>query len=268
MSLREQYPAGVPCFVETLTPDLDAALRFYAGVFGWTFAGPGQMPGDPPGAYFVARVDGDDVAGIGSAPAGARVPFGWSTHVAVERADDAAARAMDAGGTVVVDPFDVPPAGRLAVIADPAGATFCTWEAGARSGARRVNEPSAWAMSILRTPDPAGAEAFYGKLFGWRAERFGTDGGLWVWRLSGYVGGEPAQPVPRDVVAAMMADETQPAGWGVDFWVTDADAAVAPAAGLGGRVLVEPFAELLFRRAVLAAPDGTTFSVSQLQRAG
>jgi predicted enzyme related to lactoylglutathione lyase len=54
----------------------------------------------------------------------------------------------------------------------------------------------------------------------------------------------------------------------VDFWVSDADAAAAPAAELGGQVLVEPFAEASFRRAVLAAPDGASFSVSQLQLAG
>jgi len=266
MSRRDQYRAGVPCFVETLTPDLDAALRFYEGVFGWTFAGPGPMPGDPPGAYFVARVDDDDVAGIGSLLPDTPAPVGWSTHVAVASADQAAAGAVDAGGSVVLEPFDVPPAGRLAVIADPAGATFCVWEAGARPGAARVNEPSAWAMSLLRTPDPAGAEAFYGALFGWRAEPFGPDGGgAWLWRLPGYVGGEPSQPVPRDVVAAMMADDAPPAGWGVDFWVADTDAAVAPAAELGGRVVAEPFSEPMFRRAVLAAPDGATFSISQLQ---
>ena len=31
----DTYPAGVPCWVETLQPDLAAAMRFYAGVFGW-----------------------------------------------------------------------------------------------------------------------------------------------------------------------------------------------------------------------------------------
>jgi uncharacterized protein len=266
MSRRDEYPAGVPCFVETLTPDLDAALRFYGGVFGWTFDGPGPMAGGLDGGYFVARVEGDDVAGIGSAPTGEPVP--WSTHVAVESADDAAAEAVAAGGAVVLEPFDVPPAGRLAVLADPAGATFCAWQAGARMGAQRVNEPSAWAMSLLRTPDPAAAEAFYGELFGWRAEALHPDGGLWLFRRPGYVGGEEGQPVPRDVVAAMMADDTRPSGWDVDFWVADTDAAVAPAAGLGGRVVAEPFTDAIFRRAVLGAPDGTTFTVSQLQLPG
>ncbi len=267
MSQRDDYPAGVPCFVETLTHDLDAALRFYEGVFGWTFAGPGPIPGDPPGAYFVAHVNGDEVAGVGSVPSGQDIPAGWTTHIAVASADEASAAAEDAGGQVLAGPFDVPPAGRLAVMADPAGATFCAWEAGRRIGARRVNEPSAWAMSLLRTPDPAGAEAFYGALFGWQAEPFGPEG-LWLFRLPGYVGGEPTQPVPRDVVAAMAADDAGAAGWSVDFWVADAAAAATPATGLGGRVLAEPFLDPPFRRAVLAAPDGATFTVSQLQLAG
>jgi hypothetical protein len=268
MSRREQYPAGAPCFVDVLTPDLDAALRFYGGVFGWSFAGPGTMPGDPPGAYFVARIDGDDVAGIGSAPAGGGDAVGWNTHISVGSADEASQRAVAAGGAVVLEPFDVKPAGRLAVIADPAGATFCVWEAGIRAGATRVNEPSAWSMSLLRTPDRAGAEAFYGELFGWQAEQFGPADGPWLWRLPGYVGGEPRQPVPRDVVAAMAVDDAPSPSWGVDFWVADADAAAAPAAQLGGQVLAGPFTEPPFRRAVLAAPDGAAFSVSQLQLAG
>jgi uncharacterized protein len=32
MSTREDYPAGVPCWVDTSQPD---AARFYSGLFGW-----------------------------------------------------------------------------------------------------------------------------------------------------------------------------------------------------------------------------------------
>jgi uncharacterized protein len=271
MSRRDDYPAGVPCFVDTLTADLDAALGFYGGIFGWDFAGPGPMPGDPPGEYYVARVDGDDVAGVGTVPAGSgdTVPPVWNTHVSVDSADETAARAKVAGGTVLVEPFDAPPAGRMAVIADPAGAVLCVWEAGDRVGAARVNEPSAWAMSLLSTPDPDNATAFYGELFGWQAEEFGPS--IWLFRLPGYVGGEPQQPVPRDVVAAMTAVEdggAMPPSWTVDFWIADADAAAAAAPGLGGRVIAEPFQDANFRRAVLAAPDGATFSVSELELSG
>jgi uncharacterized protein len=279
MSRRDDYPAGVPCFVDTLTADVSAALGFYEGIFGWEFAGPGPMPGDPPGEYYVARVDGDDVAGIGSAPAagaggaagasgvaGAPAAPTWNTHVAVDSADETAERAQGAGGTVLLQPLAVPPAGRMAVIADPAGAAFVAWEAGVRPGAARVNEPSAWAMSVLATPDPDGARRFYGELFGWQAEEFGPS--IWVFRRPGYVGGEPQQPVPRDVVAAMTTGPDGPAAWSVEFWIADADAAAAAAPELGGTVVAEPFADAMFRRAVLAAPDGATFTVSQLQLAG
>ena len=268
MSRRDDYPAGVPCFVDTLTADLDTAMGFYGGIFGWEFAGPGPMPGDPPGDYYVARVHGDDVAGIGTLPASgaAPTPPAWNTHVAVDSIDETADRARAAGATVLVEPFGVPPAGRMAVIADPAGAAFVAWEAGDRAGAARVNEPSAWAMSLLTTPDPAAAREFYGELFGWQAEEFGPS--VWLFRRPGYVGGEPDQPVPRDVVAAMTAGGDGPAAWSVDFWIADAEAAAEAAAGLGGTVVAEPFDEATFRRAILAAPDGATFSVSQLQLSG
>ena len=264
MSTRDHYPAGVPCFVDTLTEDVVAARAFYEGLFGWEFAGPGPMPGDPPGEYWVARLHGAEVAAVGTAPAAGTVP-GWNTHVSVDDVDATVRRATGLGARLLVAPVDAPPAGRLAVIADPTGAPMTLWQPAARPGAGRVNEPSAWAMSLLTTPDVDGAERFYGELFGWQADRFGD--AIWLWRLPGFVGGEPSQPVPRDVVAAMTAAE-DPAAWGVDFWISDADGAARAAPALGGAVLAGPFTDAPFRRAVLAAPDGAAFSVSELRLGG
>ena len=263
MSRPDDYPAGVPCFVDTLSADVQAAKDFYAGIFGWEFAGPGPMPGDPPGEYFIARVGGDDVAGVGTVPDSSAdgAPAAWNTHVAVDNVDAAVARATAAGASVLVEAFDAPPAGRMAVVTHPAAGALCLWEAAERPGAARVNEPSAWAMSLLTTPDPEAAQAFLGGLFGWVAEEFGPS--LWLFRLGGYVGGTDTQPVPRDVVAGMTAGESAPAMWSVDFWIADTDAAVAAAPGLGGTVVTEPFEDPMFRRAVLAAPDGATFTISQ-----
>jgi predicted enzyme related to lactoylglutathione lyase len=44
-STREHYPAGVPCFVDTTQPDVEAAKAFYGVVFGWEFdaRGPGYF---------------------------------------------------------------------------------------------------------------------------------------------------------------------------------------------------------------------------------
>ena len=215
----------------------------------------------------MARVRGADVAGLGSMPS-PETPVAWNTQVAVDDLEAVVGLAQTAGGSVVVEPVDAPPAGRLAVIADPAGAAVTVWQAGSRHGAGIVNEPSAWAMSLLSTPDPEGAADVLRTVFGWESEPFADAGpGVSLFRLPGYVGGEAEQPVPRDVVAAMAAvpDPDAPAAWSVDFWIADAEAAAAAAPALGGSVVAPPHDAPPFRRTVLAAPDGATFSVSELR---
>jgi predicted enzyme related to lactoylglutathione lyase len=272
MSERAQYPSGVPCWVDTLQPNPEDASRVYAALFGWQIVGPGAMPGTPPGRYFVARLRGLDVAGIGSLPSQGPV-FGavWNTHVAVANADESCDRVTRAGGAVVVEPFDALPAGRMAVVRDSGGATFCLWEGRDRAGAQLVNEPAAWAMSALITHDPDGAKRFYGDVFGWRTDTFdaGTNE-VTLWRLPGYVGGEPQQPVPRDVVGVMVSPDravlpaTAPPHWSVDFWVDDVDSAAAKAVRLGGNIVAPPHDTPGFRQCVIADPQGALSSLSQL----
>jgi predicted enzyme related to lactoylglutathione lyase len=261
--VKKTYPAGVPCWVETLAPDARAAAGFYAGLFGWDVAGPGRMPDG--GEYLVARVGGDDVAGIGTLPQRAGMPPAWTTYISVDDADIAARRIEHAGGRILVDPFDALPAGRGAVLSDPAGAVFAIWEARSRGGAQRVNASCSWAMSALSTPDTQGANEFYGSVFGWIAQSFdGGDGRVTLYRLPGYVGGKPEQPVPRDVVAVMLPKSDAPAVWNVDFWIDDADAAVERVERLGGNV-VAPLRDVPpFRQAIVADIAGAHFSISQL----
>lgn len=268
MSERERYPAGVPCWVEILQPDPQAALSFYGPLFGWEFAEPGSLPGDEPGQYFVARVRGRDVAGIGTLPH-RRDPAApmWMTHIRVDDADEAVERARSAGGSLRDGPHDALPAGRFAVVADPAGALVTIWEAIAREGAQLVNESQAWALSTLRTTDPGGSKAFYGSMLGWQPEEFGAPAThVTLWRLPGYVGGVPEQTAPLDTVGIMTPiPDYGPSGahWSVDFWVDDVHATADHAADLGGRVIVPAYEAPGFKRAVLADPHGAMFSVTK-----
>jgi predicted enzyme related to lactoylglutathione lyase len=254
MSERDRYQPGVPCWVDILVPDPARAMDFYGRLFGWEFNGPG------PGDYYEAHLRDRHVAGVGAAPEG--VASVWNTYVSVASAEDVARAAVGAGGRVVVEPFDAMPAGRVAVLADPTGAQIGLWEPAARRGCQLVNEPSAWAMSLLHTPQPDVSATFYRDVFGWETEPFAP--GVSLFRLPGYVGGEPAQPVPRDVVAAMAAmdDEAAPAHWSVDFWVSDSDALANRVGELGGRVVAPPFDAGPMRQAVLADPAGAAFSVT------
>jgi uncharacterized protein len=190
---------------------------------------------------------------VGQAPP--IVSPGWNTYVSVASVDETV-RAAD---HVLVEPFDVLPAGRLAALADPSGAVIGVWEAAERLGCQLVNEASAYAMSALHTPDPEVSARFYHDAFGWEVDEFAP--GVSLFRLPGYVGGEPAQPVPRDVIAVMAKDDG-PGRWSVDFWVTDADAVAARATELGGSVVVAPFDSIPSRQAVVADPFGAVFSVS------
>ncbi len=260
MSERDSYPPGVPSWVDTLQPEPAEAISFYGRLFGWESIGPGEMPGDPPGEYFVACLRGRDVAGVGSQPADA--PAAWNTHVSVQSVDAAADAAVRAGGQVLLAPFDAPPAARMAVLSDPSGAVLCVWESRERKGAQLINEPGAWAMSVLHTRDPDACGSFYHGLFGWEVEPF--EMGMNLFRLPGYVGGEPQQPVPRDLVGVMapIADDTAESHWSVDFWVHDADAAAETAVGAGGSVLAGPFDAGGLHQVVLADPSGAAFSVT------
>ncbi len=88
-------------------------------------------------------------------------------------------------------------------------------------------------------------------------------------KLPGYLGGEPEQPVARDVIATMAPAGGNgldaPPHWSVDFWIGDIDAAAATVAQLGGRIIVSPYdiPDVGMRQAVLADPQGATFSLTQ-----
>jgi len=270
MSQRSHYPPGTPCWVDVLAADPESELDFYADLFGWSFIGPGPMASTG-GRYFVAQLRGRDVAGVSSLPVGRPdSPGFWNTYFSVAGVDESCALAQRAGGTIVLAPFDALPAGRMAVVLDPSGAAFSLWEPKARAGAELLNEPGAWAMSALIAPDIEKTNSFYRTLFGWEWETFraGTINAT-LCRLPGYVGGEPEQPVPRDVVAVMIerdAGAETPPHWSVDFWIDDVDAGAARAAQRGATLLVPPHDAPGFRRCVLADPAGAAFTISRVAR--
>jgi predicted enzyme related to lactoylglutathione lyase len=272
---RSGFPAGVPCYIDLSPPDPEAATQFYGPLMGWTFED--RMPPDAPGHFFAARLDGREVAAIGSSPDDPAPPA-WTTYIAVDSADDAARRVWETGGSVITEPFDIFDAGRMAVCADPQGAGFCLWQAGRHTGAQIVNAPGAWNRSDLKTDDPAGAKAFYGAVFGWET----TDLDLGettatMWRRPGY-GDALAERDPgirerqaqagapagfEDAIGWLLAlDGDGPAHWAVTFAVAGTDTFADRAAALGAAVLTAPYDAGPARVAVLRDPQGAEFSVS------
>jgi predicted enzyme related to lactoylglutathione lyase len=276
MPERDHYIPGVPSWVDTSQPNPEAALDFYAGLFGWEFEN--VMPSDSPGEYFMARVRGGDVAAIGSIPEGMPQVAMWNTYIAVASADDTAAKVRDAGGSVAMEPFDVMGSGRMAVFTDPEGAAFCVWQANEHFGARIVNEHGTLNFNGLNTRDVDGAKAFYGAVFGWTTLTLGAGE---MWTLPGY-GDDLERDNPdlrkmvaemggaagfEDVVASINpipGDQPDtPPHWSVTFGVDDADATAAKATELGGTTIVPPFDAPWSRPTILSDPQGATFIASQ-----
>ncbi len=277
MPERHDYIPGVPCWVDTSQPDPEAAVDFYRGLFGWEFED--VMPPDAEGKYFIARLRGGDVAAVGSIPEGAPPLALWNTYVAVDSADDAASRVRDAGGAMMMEPFDVMDAGRMAVFADPEGAAFFVWQAKQMKGAQVVNEAGSLNFNGLATRDVAGAKSFYGSVFGWTTLDLG--GGVEMWTLPGYgdylerdnpdlrkMVAEAGGPAGfEDVVASIqpLPDDQPdtPPHWSVTFGVDDADATAAKATELGGKVMVPPVDAPWVRMTVIQDPQGAMFVASK-----
>jgi predicted enzyme related to lactoylglutathione lyase len=273
---RDGYIPGVPCWVDTNQPDPAAALGFYGELFGWEFED--LAPVGSGTTYAIGRIRGRDAAAVSSMAPGEPPVARWNTYVWVDDADKTAATAGDAGGSVLAEPFEVPGAGRMAVIADPGGAVFCIWQARGHKGAKVVNEHGSVNFNGLATRDLEAVRAFYGAVFGWQTLELPS--GI-TWTLPGYGDHlEEIKPGVRAMMSQMGAPEgfidvvanlepiadddtqTQP-GWSVTFAVDDVAAIAARARQLAGEVVAEPFDAPWCRMAVIADPQGATFIASQ-----
>jgi uncharacterized protein len=272
--MSDRYIPGVPCWIDTSHPDPAAAASFYRDLFGWEVED--VMPPDAPGSYFVARLRGEDVAAIAGQPEGTPPEAMWNTYIWVEDADATAAKVREAGGNIVMEPFDVMDAGRMAGCTDREGALFFLWQPNRHRGATLVNEPGSLNFNNLGSRDPGAAREFYAAVFGWDLLELGSTGAMWALpaygdfleeRTPGLRERMVEMGAPErfaEVVAGFMKiEDDRPANWSVTFAVEDADATAARATELGGRVIMEPFDAPWVRMAVIADPQGAVFTASK-----
>lgn len=228
---------------ELMTSDADGAREFYSAVVGWDIEGKSDAPMD----YRMISAAEGPVAGL--MPLTAEMQSGgarscWMGYINVDDVDATAAKVKAAGGSIHMDPWDIPGIGRMAFVADPQGVMFYVMkptppsgQPDAESKSFAATEPAVGhcAWNELSSTDPEAAKSFYGKLFGWVKEGemdmgpLGTYEFLWASEKRFMLG----------AVMPKMGEMPVPF-WTYYFRVADLDVAVAAITAHGGCVLQEP----------------------------
>src|SRR3954447_10296905 len=241
-----------PAWVDLSTTEPGAAREFYEKLFGWKV----DVNPDPQyGGYGMAQRDGTGLAGIG-AKMDPSAPTVWSLYIGSDDIEDLARRIAEAGGTVVMKPFDVGDQGKMAVFQDPTGAFISAWEA---SGMRSfiANEPNAFGWGELNARNVEQAIPFYEQVFGW------------THRTSEAAEGQPAYTEflkdGESILGAWEMNPSVPAHvpsyWQIYFDVDNVDEAFNRAVSLGAKPLVPPQDAMGVRFAILNDPQGAGFGV-------
>ena len=254
-----QRAPGAPSWADLSTTDDRAALEFYGPLFGWT-NDPQEM--GPGVFYHMKRIDGHSVAGIfkqGEEEQTRNIPPHWNAYFTVENADQTAQKAKDAGGTVLMEAFEVHDAGRMAVLQDPQGAVFNVWQPNQHIGAEVVQEPSAIIWVELMAQDAGQAAGFYEKVLGVET---GLMEGPMPYTLM-KVGGTDVAGILN--ISDLGPDAASvPPNWSVYFGVSDADNTVEKAKSLGASVIVAPTdIPNIGRFSILQDPQGAMLKVFQ-----
>jgi predicted enzyme related to lactoylglutathione lyase len=164
--VTDVIPRGRFVWHELITNQPDQAAAFYGKLAGWKSSG---WEHDP--TYRIFDYQGAPRAGMMAPRDDAKgVPPLWLSYVAVPDVDETVKQAQRQGATVHQVPMDVPTVGRLAVLADPQGATLAVFRPSITGEPGDEVPPADFSWHELATNDWRSAWNFYRGLFGWEKE--------------------------------------------------------------------------------------------------
>ena len=153
---------------ELHTSDRAKAQKFYGTLLPWENK---DVDMGPTEKYGLVLMNGKDFAGITKSKAPAGVPSHWLSYLGVDDVDAYTKKAKELGGSVKMEPMDIPNVGRFSVVADPQGAVFALYKHAKPLDAEPEMPPvGAFCWEELLTSDPAAAAKFYSGLFGYTIE--------------------------------------------------------------------------------------------------
>jgi predicted enzyme related to lactoylglutathione lyase len=246
MSTSVETHVGQIVWHDLMTTDVERAKAFYGEFLGWEFEvwQPGEFE------YSMITSGDRQHGGFRELDEASGAPPHWLAYVRVEDADAAAEQAAQAGGTVYVQPTDIPDVGRFSVLADPQGAVLAAF-----APAEEMALPQGvFAWDELVTTDVEGAKAFYAAVLGWGSREWEGEAPYTLF----------TNPAKQEVAGVMdrPANYEGPPSWLTYLLADDLEARVAKARELGAEVYLEGM-DLpdIGRIAVLADPTGAAFGL-------
>lgn len=241
---------------ELMTKDTKAAIAFYGEVVGWK-----TQPFEAAGGDYTMWVGGQGpLGGVMTLPADAEkmgAPPHWMGNVQVADVDAAVAKLKSLGGKVYKEAFDIPTVGRVAVVADPQGASLALFKPAQPMGAHNVWEEGEFCWNELMTSDSAAAAAFYTEVCGWKILQEMDMGPMGTYRIFG-VGEKQLGGMMNIPPGAPM-----PPAWLYYTESKDLDAASKRAVSNGGKLMNGPMDVPGGRVSQFMDPQGAAFAIHQ-----
>ncbi len=247
-------PDGAPIWYELSTPDADGAQKFYADVVGLSIA-KSEMEGT--GDYRILTApDGNGAGGLMTPPEGVQLKPGWYSYIGVQDVDGTAEKIKQLGGSVLMDPMDIPGVGRFALVADPQGMVFYIMRGDSPEDPKAFGtEPGHCGWNELVTTDHKAALDFYGQLFGWENKETMSMGEMGDYCFIDHQG--------QRLGAMMTAASGWPTRWTYYFNVPSIDAAVQRVKQAGGTIHQGPHEVPGGQFIILGAdPQGVAFALA------
>lgn len=126
---------GMYGWVELCTNNVDQDGQFYCNLFNWK----PESKDMPNGQKYTSFMNGNPYPAAGMMPnqeEWGEMPSTWSIYFTVTNLDETIRKTMANGGKTIVEPFDVPNVGKMALLQDPTGAFFniAQWDFTSMSG--------------------------------------------------------------------------------------------------------------------------------------
>lgn len=239
------YETNRFCWHGLVTSDPDGAASFYPEVLGWTVEtidmGDGEVTTFAAGGVPLTHYSRTPNEGV---------PTHWSNYLRVDDVDASTKAAVANGGTVLLDPQDIPP-GRLSLVQTPSGAPLHLFhEADEAAAHHHPGGLGGVHWTELRSTEIGPDLQWLESTFGFGLREIPMPGGKYFVLTSG----------GKDRAGVMMAEA--PAMWLTWFRVDDTESAIARVERHGGKIL-GPAMEMegIGTIALATDPDGAAFGL-------